>query len=1560
MAKKIFLLILLFAMFPAAPRTALISTELTYDPMSAKGAYSFVPYLDGAGKVNLVNGNLVFNRQLVTRPGRAGLAVDISLNYNSKIWARTGNTQMSIAEPGSYVGLGWRIGFPYLVQGSASYALVLSDGSSHEIMDYGSGDWRSVDSTYIKLSPSSPPNLATATLAGGTQIIFGNTVGAISYATEIKDRNGNKITAAYVAGTGKLSTVTDTQNSTVAIFSYTDGMLSSIESYGKVYAVYHFSYMPVTSISGFAPSFPSPFVVEAPGSEEKVLTSSYISFTDEYSSSYFQEYQYNSFGELQTIVNRTRWYLLGEDTGEWEPQDTATVAASYYYSTQTSYDDGMTPSWQPQRMITTKRDYRYDLAKTEIFRDTSISYETSEMKSNPSQVTVSNSDGRTIMSLGYSTSGRNWSDGLVLSTQRKSPNGATLFRTVASTWTQDDISKNWVFNPRVTSQVTTLDNSLTTQVDTTYTADNTGNVHEVVEKGFDGQPYRITTTSYWHEAHSEYTAKNLTNLVSMVSVKNGSSIEVARSTRSYDEYASYPMTSYASVPMHDSSYGTSYTIRGNATSVGQYYLEQSRYIYSHAKYDITGNVVWAQDPNGSATTTTYYPSLYNYTFPLFVTNPLNQTTQFGWRWTGSPVIKIDANGQTSQWLYDWADRKVGESLPGTQQKTYGYDDADFLAVSSSSSGTGYVASNSTGDVLQTQKEDPVASDYVTQTADYNFSGQVTTQSVPFRSGGSGANGTYTYDALGRVLTIHPPSGGQVTYQYTGNETIVTDPEGRRKKTLYNEKGQIIKVTEEDQSGNWGPETTYSYNTLGNLVQVTQGAQTRTFAYNSLGRKTSETHPESGAAAFVFDDSGNTIQKTDARGVVTGYSYDELNRLELVSHSDSTLWSLYTYDESTSNLMGVISNGKGRMTSAWTVNSSLQTTSESVGYSWNYDAAGRVVQQAMRMDSTDYPLTYSYNTGCGCAQGDLQSITYPDTTVVNYTRDSIGRITGISTPSLTPYVYSVTYGLPDGSPSTIQYNSNASSKDIYVVDSAGRLSSEHLHMPGTQTTREVELTYTYSSSGQITRIDNVTKGSSGNVLTSNWYTYAYDRLARLTSETYQSGNGTDWSNSWSYDRYGNLTGTADEANNRLTAFAGNYDAAGNQMLDANNSYQYDAQNLIKQVNRRSDNALLGTYRYDAMGRRVKKSWGYSDSGQTRTVSYSYVYGTKGEILAEYKKDSRPSYTYEDSRTRNVYMGSTLIANRIQGTLNNGGTQINKIVWLRRNHRQEVIYTNTLVLPSAMTLSSYLYSKAYGSAGSDQYPGQKDDSETGLKDFGARYYNPLAMRWNSADPLTAHIYDPQSLNKYSYVRNDPVNLVDPDGQSFWSVIKDVATAVGTTVWSGMNRIGNAVVDAMTGWYMYNGGSTSEQYYDAYVTVETTYALSAFIGYGPKVLTYDQSDPFTLEFMRSYDMADILSYIESNCDKATGSIPVDSEDAFVNTVEEANDSSINLPEAQMGAIRAYYSATDNGIMNISIVNQISIDSLFYHIPAYLGFPNIEGVVPGGNVFQLINTTIKNPCAH
>ncbi len=58
----------------------------------------------------------------------------------------------------------------------------------------------------------------------------------------------------------------------------------------------------------------------------------------------------------------------------------------------------------------------------------------------------------------------------------------------------------------------------------------------------------------------------------------------------------------------------------------------------------------------------------------------------------------------------------------------------------------------------------------------------------------------------------------------------------------------------------------------------------------------------------------------------------------------------------------------------------------------------------------------------------------------------------------------------------------------------------------------------------------------------------------------------------------------------------------------------------------------------------------------------------------------------------------------------------------------------------------------------------DEETGLYYYGARYYNPRESVWLSTDPL-AEKYP--SLSPYSYVANNPVNAIDPDGRRIYFI-------------------------------------------------------------------------------------------------------------------------------------------------------------------------------------------------
>jgi RHS repeat-associated protein len=67
----------------------------------------------------------------------------------------------------------------------------------------------------------------------------------------------------------------------------------------------------------------------------------------------------------------------------------------------------------------------------------------------------------------------------------------------------------------------------------------------------------------------------------------------------------------------------------------------------------------------------------------------------------------------------------------------------------------------------------------------------------------------------------------------------------------------------------------------------------------------------------------------------------------------------------------------------------------------------------------------------------------------------------------------------------------------------------------------------------------------------------------------------------------------------------------------------------------------------------------------------------------------------------------------------------------------------------------------------FTGEQYDSAADLLFLRARYYNTYLNRFLSVDPIVSYLVDPQDLNPYSYVRNDPINNVDPTGLWRWRV-------------------------------------------------------------------------------------------------------------------------------------------------------------------------------------------------
>lgn len=66
--------------------------------------------------------------------------------------------------------------------------------------------------------------------------------------------------------------------------------------------------------------------------------------------------------------------------------------------------------------------------------------------------------------------------------------------------------------------------------------------------------------------------------------------------------------------------------------------------------------------------------------------------------------------------------------------------------------------------------------------------------------------------------------------------------------------------------------------------------------------------------------------------------------------------------------------------------------------------------------------------------------------------------------------------------------------------------------------------------------------------------------------------------------------------------------------------------------------------------------------------------------------------------------------------------------------------------------------------NKFTGKERDSESGLDNFGKRYFGSSLGRFMTPDPLhimKQKLIDPQQWNMYAYVRNNPLRFTDPTG-------------------------------------------------------------------------------------------------------------------------------------------------------------------------------------------------------
>jgi RHS repeat-associated protein len=96
---------------------------------------------------------------------------------------------------------------------------------------------------------------------------------------------------------------------------------------------------------------------------------------------------------------------------------------------------------------------------------------------------------------------------------------------------------------------------------------------------------------------------------------------------------------------------------------------------------------------------------------------------------------------------------------------------------------------------------------------------------------------------------------------------------------------------------------------------------------------------------------------------------------------------------------------------------------------------------------------------------------------------------------------------------------------------------------------------------------------------------------------------------------------------------------------------------------------------------------------------------------------------------------------------------------------------------------------------RFTGQAVDDETGLYYFNSRYYDPELGRFIQADTITPSVADCQSLNRYSYCLNSPINYTDPSGHFVWMAALVAALEAGA-VGAVVGGIVGGAISGMTG--------------------------------------------------------------------------------------------------------------------------------------------------------------------
>jgi len=803
--------------------------------------------------------------------------------------------------------------------------------------------------------------------------------------------------------------------------------------------------------------------------------------------------------------------------------------------------------------------------------------------------------------------------------------------------------------------------------------------------------------------------------------------------------------------------------------------------YKDLYKDAYDNLVQVDEHNASNIYSTYYT--YNYLGNILkITDALGNIRNFTYNGLGQRLTAQDLHAPADTtfgaytYTYDNAGNVIQVVNPNNQTMNYTYDDINRQLTEDYTGSAGVEVTN-------------------TYDAGVDGKGHLTSVVSP------SLNQTNTYNALGLLKTESKTINAVAyltTYDYDrqGNQILITNPDNSQVKNIYNSAGFLNQVQrkESTDSAFTNVVTNFDYSPEGKIVTEANAngiTTTNTYDPAKLYRLTNKVTIAPGGAhlqdlTYTYDAVGNITRIVDASSGVTAktanYVYDDLYRLSSatitnVASGQQTYTQSFTYDPIGNILTKTETIGTNpAVTSTYTYAGNVGTnyanpdavTSISAGTNttnYTYDNNGNM--------TTDGVKTYTFDYNNRLTQASIPGIPIlpPPTTTTFYPSVGDGSIyySGSNSWSTTHNAVSGTSTSYTGTTFNISSgNSGKGSKTSYLIERAF-IPFNTSALPDNATINDVKLKVYVDS-----KMDNDNDGSDWTSVvqasepsTTALTTADYDLAGSVTnplegidaSERKDITNvvpgqymvftlnstGKGWISKTGLTKLGLREGH-DAINSAFVGTGGQYD----QLKIRSSEYSGTTADPILEITYTTPAAppppTIITYAYDLSGQRIKVS----------SPTVTTYYPTKN-----YNTDGTTS-------TKHLFAGSEDLAT-IQGTGAIAKIYYNSTDFLNSS---SIMTDNTGAVVE--TLDYYPYgtirvdNKIAAFTEQRKFIGQEYDAETGLNYLNARYYNPTLARFVSQDPMARDnpeklLADPQNLNEYSYARNNPIILIDTNGQT-----------------------------------------------------------------------------------------------------------------------------------------------------------------------------------------------------